>query len=128
VFICLHKSEATVEYYGRPFQQRRHFMRRICEQVGIEPFTYHGIRHLTASILFRKGYSVGHIQLVLRHKSPRTTELYLRSLGLEAVREALQDGLAREGKIISFEEEKKALGAKKMTSKGEFSRSFGSHV
>ena len=108
VFVCLDELPANVDYYGKPFWQRRHFMRRCCDRAGVAPsFTFHAIRHLTASILFSKGYSVGHIQLVLRHKSPTTTERYLKTLGLEMVRSALEEGLARKKKVISIEEKRK---------------------
>jgi len=36
----------------------------------------------------------------------RTTEKYLKSLGLEHVREALEEGLKETGKVIPFEKEK----------------------
>ena len=47
------------------------------------------IRHLSASILYSLGYEVAVIQAILRHKSPSTTERYLRSIGLERVQDAL---------------------------------------
>ncbi len=114
VFVCLDDKECTSQYYGKPFTQRRHFMRRSCRRAGVDPtFTFHAIRHLTASILFGKGYSVGHIQLVLRHKSPTTTEKYLRSLGLEMVRDALEEGLTRGEKVVFIEDAKRAIAQKK---------------
>jgi hypothetical protein len=70
-------------------------MKRLCKRAGVKPFGLHAIRHLTASTLYGKGYSLAHIQAVLRHKNPKTTERYLRKLGLEQVREALNDGLKR---------------------------------
>jgi integrase len=114
VFVCLHESNATMDYYGKAFRQRRFFMERICRRAGVEHFTFHAIRHLTASILFHKGYSVSHIQLVLRHKSPTTTERYLKSLGLEMVRDALES-LSRT-KVVKLDEvrnEKRIADAKK---------------
>ena len=53
-------------------------------------------RHLTASILYRKEYGQSFIQAVLRHKSPTTTARYLRSLGVNDMRVALNEGLKRE--------------------------------
>ena len=65
-------------------------MRRICKKVGVKHFEFHAIRHLSSTILHGLGYTVREIQPILRHKSPRTTELYLRRLGLEDVRETLE--------------------------------------
>ena len=90
VFLCLDETEFTREYYGQPFKYRQHFMNRICEEAGVKPFGFHAIRHLTASTLFKAGYEVAVIQTVLRHKSPNTTERYLRSIGHERVRDALE--------------------------------------
>ena len=113
IFVSMHHNNRTMDYYGKPFRQRRFFMERICKRAGVETFTFHAIRHLTASILFHKGYSVSHIQLVLRHKSP-TTERYLKSLGLEMVRDALES-LSRT-KVVKLDEvrnEKRIADAKK---------------
>ena len=41
------------------------------------------------------GQSVRVIQTILRHKSPNTTAIYLRTLGLEETRGALEDLAAR---------------------------------
>lgn len=90
VFVCLEKTPFCTEYYGEPFKERRHFMGKLCEKAGVKPFGFHAIRHLSASILYDLGYSVSVIQTILRHKSPSTTERYLKSLGLENVREALE--------------------------------------
>jgi len=73
----------------------------------VKPFGFHAIRHLTASILYHKGYEVSVIQSILRHKSPTTTNRYLRSLGLEATRDALEKGLAGPGGIIPFPQKNK---------------------
>ncbi len=90
VFICLEQKNFCVEYYGGPFKHRQHFMRKLCDKAGVRPFGFHAIRHLSASILYDLGYSVSVIQTILRHKSPNTTERYLKSMGLENVREALE--------------------------------------
>ena len=106
VFVCLDKTPFCEGYYGNPFTVRQHYMKRICERAGVKPFGFHGIRHLTASVLYHKGYKLNTIQAILRHKSPRTTERYLKSLGLEHVREALEEGLKESGKVIPFNNEK----------------------
>ena len=43
------------------------------------------------------------MQAILRHKSPKTTERYLRSIGLERVREALEDLSREKGKVLKFQ-------------------------
>jgi len=102
VFVCLKTGICEQEYYGKPFKYRQHFMKRLCDKINIKHFGFHAIRHLTASILYRKGYSLGYIQEVLRHKNPNTTARYLQTLGLERVRKALEDGLKRPGKVIKL--------------------------
>ncbi len=96
VFVCLDRNAFTTEHYGKPFAYRLQFMRRLCDRAGVKRFGFHAIRHLTASQLFKKGYSVGIIQAILRHKSASTTERYLKTLGLENVREALENLTGKE--------------------------------
>ena len=93
-------------------------MGRICKRAGVKPFGFHAVRHLTASILYKKGYEVAIIQAILRHKGPNTTEKYLKTLGLEGVRKALEDLTPKKGKIVDFmpglvEGEKSSSGKKK---------------
>jgi integrase len=81
------------QYEGEPFKYRLHWMRRLCARVNkqrneegkdpIKPFGLHAIRHLSASILYHEGIPVATIQAILRHKSPNTTERYLKHLGLD---------------------------------------------
>ena len=82
-------------------------MNRLCDKAGVKRFGFHSIRHLTASILYKLGYEVAAIQLILRHKSPGTTERYLRSIGLERVRDALEDLSRGKGKVIELEPKKR---------------------
>ena len=89
VFVCLDHTSFTDPYYGKPFKVRQHFMKRLCERAGVPKFGFHAIRHLTASMLYHKGTSVSVIQALLRHKSPTTTNTYLKSLGVELTRESL---------------------------------------
>jgi integrase len=91
VFLCLNEHPGQKENYGQPFVSNQKFMRRMCNMAGVKPFGFHAIRHLSASILHHLGYGVAAIQPILRHKSPRTTELYLRSIGIEGLREALEN-------------------------------------
>lgn len=103
VFVCEDEMKFCREHIGKPFTNRQHFMRRLCQRAGVEPFGFHAIRHLTASILYRLGQPVGVIQSILRHKNPTTTERYLRSLGLEETRKALESlGARKGGKVVQM--------------------------
>ena len=73
VFVCLAKNTFCKEYFGKPFTVRQHFMEQFCKRAKVEPFGFHAIGHLTASIRYKKGYSISAIQSILRHKSPNTT-------------------------------------------------------
>ena len=46
------------------------------------------------------------IQAVLRHKSATTTTKYLRSLGLEELRPALEDLSRRPAQVLEFKDKK----------------------
>jgi integrase len=102
VFLCLNETEFTKAYFGKPFKYRLQFMRRLCDRAKVKRFGFHAIRHLSASILYNLGYEVAVIQAILRHKSPKTTERYLRSIGLERVREALEDLSRNKGEVLEF--------------------------
>jgi integrase len=93
VFVC--ESRFCPELLGEPFRSRIRFMNQLCERAGVKAFGFHAIRHLTASILYKMGQPVSVIQAVLRHKSPNTTAIYLKSLGLEETRGALEGLAAR---------------------------------
>jgi integrase len=81
LFLCLDQTPFCDQYYGKPFKVRQHFMKRLCDKVGVKQFGYHAIRHYTATMLYNDGYDLSFIQRILRHKSPATTIKYLRSLG-----------------------------------------------
>nr|WP_321513363.1 site-specific integrase [uncultured Pseudodesulfovibrio sp.] len=102
VFVCEEGYEFCRDHYGKPFQYRQQFMKKLCKIAKVKPFGFHGIRHLTASILFRLGHPVSVIQAILRHKSASTTERYLKTLGLEETRSALESLSGRGGKVIKM--------------------------
>lgn len=102
VFLCLDETPFCREDYGKPFRFRLQFMRRLCDKAGVKRFGFHAIRHLSASILHKLGYDVATIQPILRHKSPRTTELYLKNLGSEKVRQALEELSRRKSNGLEF--------------------------
>ena len=90
VFLCEDNTAFCSDSYGQPFKYRQHFVGKLCARAGLKPFGFHAIRHLTATILFKLGHPVSVIQAILRHKSPSTTERYLKSLGIEETRAALE--------------------------------------
>ena len=102
VFVCLNETHFCEEYYGKPFLHRQHLMERLCNRAHVKPFGFHGIRHLTASILYKKGYPLAVIQAILRHANPNTTARYIRSLGLEETRGALEEGLKGPAQVLEF--------------------------
>jgi len=102
VFVCLDETPFCDVYYGKPFLHRQHLMESLCKRAKVKPFGFHGIRHLTASILYQKGYSLAVIQAILRHASPNTTARYIHSLGLEETRGALEEGLRGPAQVIEF--------------------------
>lgn len=102
VFVCLDETPFCEEYYGKPFIHRQHLMERLCKKAKVKAFGFHGIRHLTASILYQKGYTLSVIQTILRHASPNTTARYIHSLGLEETRGALEKGLKGPAQVIEF--------------------------
>jgi len=105
VFLCLNEHPGQRENYGHPFVSNQNFMRRICQEAGVQHFGFHAIRHLTASILYHQGEPTANIQAILRHRSSKTTEGYLRRIGLERVRDALESLTPKTGsaEIIAFE-------------------------
>lgn len=109
VFINVDKGAASCDYYLARFTARRAFMQQMCKRLDIKPFGYHAIRHFTASHLYAKGVSASVIQAILRHTNPNTTSRYFKTLGLDpAIKEALEEGIARPAEVISLE--KKRLG------------------
>ena len=102
VFVCLDETPFCEKYYGKPFLHRQHLMKRLCEKAKVKPFGFHAIRHLTASILYKKGYPLAIIQAILRHANPNTTARYIHRLGLQETRGALEEGLKGPAKVIEF--------------------------
>lgn len=67
---------------GSPYKWRQHLMKILCDRAEVKHFTFHAIRHLTASILAQEGVDIPTIQAILRHKNPMTTTRYLHRLGI----------------------------------------------
>lgn len=83
--LLTHKRQASSMFVfcradGQPYTQRIHLMKRVCKRNGVTEFGFHGIRHLSASMLDAAGVELSTIQAILRHKSATTTARYLHSL------------------------------------------------
>lgn len=101
VFLCEEETPFCVDYYGLPFKERRHWLKRECERAGVKPFGIHAIRHLSASILDDRGYPLKVIQGLLRHQNANTTDKYLHKL--RGMRTALDEAFKRENRPTPLE-------------------------
>jgi integrase len=110
VFLCLEKKNFCQESYGKPFKYRQHFMGHLCERAKVKPFGFHAIRHLTASTLYKLGCVIADIQSVLRHQSATTTAKYIKLLGREAIRPALEAFSQQKGNVLVFRPREMATG------------------
>lgn len=103
VFVILKNTPGNERFYGQPFTNRQHFMRRICKRAKVKPFGFHAIRHLSASVLWNEGIDIKDVQLILRHMSQATTERYLHRLGLlQPTGDRIGAALERGGKVIEL--------------------------
>lgn len=84
---------------GEMIEDWHHLMGYLCEDAGVKPFGYHGIRHMVAVKLYRAGHTVSEIQQLLCHESPGTTEIYLRSLGVFQTTERVVETLFSNKKV-----------------------------
>jgi len=86
-------------------------MRLLCKKTGVEHFSVHAIRHLSAPMLARVGVNIPETQVILRHKNPNTTARYIRALGsIPDIVNAVFSKTAKAPKAIPFEASKKAIG------------------
>jgi integrase len=60
---------------------RDKFLKTLCRKAGVLEFTYHHLRHYTASALAEAGVPLTTIQQILGHESAVTTNNYLQDLG-----------------------------------------------
>jgi hypothetical protein len=63
-------------------------------------------RPFTGSILYRKGCSLGHIQIVVGHKNTNTNGRFLKSPGLDQVRKVLEEKPKRPAKVVELRKKK----------------------
>lgn len=73
---------------GEPYIARRKWLAGLCRRADVKPFGFHGIRHLTASLLMKGDVPLIDIKTILRHKSVSTTERYIHRL--KSVRSSLR--------------------------------------
>jgi len=95
------------KHTGQQYTVRQHFMESLCQKAGVQPFGFHAIRHLAATILAHSGLDLPTVQAMLRHQSPTTTARYIHSLGID--REKIESAYAkREGaNVLPFTPSKK---------------------
>lgn len=87
---------------GQPFSERRWLMHRVCKRNKVHYFSFHAIRHLSASMMDRAGVPLTTIQAILRHKSATTTDRYLHALrGAKANLNGVFGG-EKKGKILEI--------------------------
>ena len=67
------------------YDYRDKFLGTLCRRAGVPEFSYHALRHHTASGLAERGAPLTETQKILGHARPTTTDHYLQSLG-ESVR------------------------------------------
>jgi integrase len=67
---------------GEPYKERRNIMAKWCERAGVKTFGWHGIRHLSATVLAQNNVPMEQIQQILRHSNLSTTEKYVGRLGV----------------------------------------------
>lgn len=79
--------------YGEPFKQRDGFLKRKCAEAGVRCFGYHGLRHFMAKKMYLDGKALKSIKGMLRHQKSTTTELYLQTIGLEDIRDDVENSL-----------------------------------
>lgn len=63
------------------YRYRDKFLKTLCRRLGIPVFTYHCLRHYTASALDEAGVPLASIQKILGHERATTTDGYLQDLG-----------------------------------------------
>jgi integrase len=62
------------------FDYRDKFLLTLCNKAGVKPFTFHCLRHLSASLMADAGVPLTVIQKILGHQRATTTDIYLRSI------------------------------------------------
>jgi integrase len=64
----------------KPYDYQRKLLKKLCKKAEVRYFSYHALRHFSASTLAEGGAPLPAIQEILGHSTARTTSIYLRSL------------------------------------------------
>jgi integrase len=84
----------VVKYPNNPnrwrYIYRDKFFATLCDSAGVPRMGYHNLRHRAASNMMAKGAALTDIQHILGHERATTTDIYLRSLGFNALRGAAE--------------------------------------
>jgi len=62
------------------YDYRDKLLARLCEKAKVRSFTFHCLRHLSASIMADAGVPITTIQKILGHQRATTTDIYLKSI------------------------------------------------
>lgn len=65
---------------GQPMDYQRRLLKRLTKKAKVKYFSYHALRHFSASKMAEAGVPITDIQAVLGHTRPTTTDIYLRTL------------------------------------------------
>jgi integrase len=65
---------------GKPMDYQRKLLKRLCKKAEVKYFSYHALRHFSASKMAEAGAPLTDIQAILGHSRPTTTDIYLRTL------------------------------------------------
>jgi integrase len=91
-----HSEWVFLNRHGKPFKSLSKFLGRLCDEAGVKPFGFHGIRALTATSLARENTPMVVIQQHLRHRSLQVTEDYIRGVPTtKPYLEVLDGGMSR---------------------------------
>ena len=62
-----------------PYQDRKKFMKTLCNKAKVPYFRFHPIRHACASFMDSINIPISSIQNILGHENRKTTEIYIHS-------------------------------------------------
>lgn len=79
----------TSRMTGTHYVYRNNLMKILCNNAGVRRFSYHALRHYSASRLVQQGVALTDVQQLLGHEKATTTAIYLRSMG-DGVKEAVK--------------------------------------
>jgi integrase len=84
---------------------QKHLMKKACEKAGIEPITFHGLRHSYASMLKRNGCMNWYIAKQLGHRDEKMIEEFYGHITPSDKAKAIQAAMKGRGKLNSAQEQ-----------------------